>query len=39
IEIIIKTTPSIFIGQLPNKNLIFPIKGNFSIGIRGSLKI
>ncbi len=37
IEIIIKTTPSIFIGQLPNKNLIFPIKGNFSIGIRGSL--
>ncbi|WKC77191.1 BAPKO_0422 family outer member beta-barrel protein [Borreliella valaisiana] len=39
IEIIIKTTPSIFIGQLPNRNLIFPIKGNFSIGIRGSLKI
>ncbi len=39
IEIIIKTTPSIFIGQLPNGNLIFPIKGNFSIGIKGSLKI
>ncbi|WNY59494.1 BAPKO_0422 family outer member beta-barrel protein [Borreliella burgdorferi] len=39
IEIIIKTTPSIFIGQMPNGNLIFPIKGNFSIGIKGSLKI
>ncbi|WKC75360.1 BAPKO_0422 family outer member beta-barrel protein [Borreliella yangtzensis] len=39
IEIIIKTTPSIFIGQLPNGDLIFPIKGNFSIGIKGSLKI
>ncbi|WKC88220.1 BAPKO_0422 family outer member beta-barrel protein [Borreliella japonica] len=39
IEIIIKTTPSIFIGQLPNGNLMFPIKGNFSIGIKGSLKI
>ncbi|WP_151073594.1 BAPKO_0422 family outer member beta-barrel protein [Borreliella turdi] len=39
IEIIIKTTPSIFIGQLPNGNLIFPIKGNLSIGIKGSLKI
>ncbi|QFI14672.1 BAPKO_0422 family outer member beta-barrel protein [Borrelia sp. CA_690] len=39
IEIIIKTTPSIFIGQLPNGNLIFPIKGNFSIGIKSSLKI
>ncbi len=39
IEIIIKPTPSIFIGQLPNGNLMFPIKGNFSIGIKGSLKI
>ncbi|WP_424632425.1 BAPKO_0422 family outer member beta-barrel protein [Borreliella lusitaniae] len=39
IELIIKTTPSIFIGQLPNGNLIFPIKGNFSIGIKCSLKI
>ncbi|WNY60331.1 DUF3996 domain-containing protein [Borreliella bissettiae] len=39
IEIIIKTTPSIFIGQMPTGNLIFPIKGNFSIGIKGSLKI
>ncbi|MBB6031312.1 hypothetical protein HNR35_000276 [Borreliella spielmanii] len=39
IEIIIKTTPSIFIGQLPNGNLIFPIKGNFSIGIKGTFKI
>ncbi|AEW68897.1 Hypothetical protein KK9_0586 [Borreliella garinii BgVir] len=39
IEIIIKTTPSIFIGQLPNGILMFPIKGNFSIGIKGSLKI
>ncbi|AJA90364.1 hypothetical protein OY14_02790 [Borreliella chilensis] len=39
IEIIIKTTPSIFIGQLPNGNLLFPIKGNFSIGIKSSLKI
>ncbi|WPM05770.1 BAPKO_0422 family outer member beta-barrel protein [Borreliella sinica] len=39
IEIIIKTTPSIFIGQLPNGNLMFPIKGNFSIGIKGSFKI
>ncbi|WKC76270.1 BAPKO_0422 family outer member beta-barrel protein [Borreliella valaisiana] len=39
IEITIKTTPSIFIGQLPNGNLIFPIKGNFSIGIKCYLKI
>nr|WP_267510936.1 DUF3996 domain-containing protein [Borreliella garinii] len=39
IEIIIKTTPSIFIGQLPNGNLMFPIKGNFSIGIKCSFKI
>ncbi|MBB6212679.1 BAPKO_0422 family outer member beta-barrel protein [Borreliella californiensis] len=39
IEIIIKTTPSIFIGQMPNGNLIFPIKGNFSIGIKGAFKI
>ncbi|WNY69965.1 BAPKO_0422 family outer member beta-barrel protein [Borreliella andersonii] len=39
IEIIIKTTPSIFIGQMPNGNLIFPIKGNFSIGIKSSFKI
>ncbi|WKC58115.1 DUF3996 domain-containing protein [Borrelia sp. P9F1] len=34
-EISIRTSPSLFIGQTPSRQFIFPIRGDLSVGIKG----
>ena len=37
-EINIRTSPSLFIGQTPSKQFVFPIRGDLSVGIKGWIK-